>query len=323
MLRSTILFLSLLVASASLSAKKGESIFDRWSRSDDKTIEIHLNLDTLLANRKTDKEMRGIVIDNGEKFGVDISVRGRYRRRTCVMPPLMLQFDKTFLRMAGLNSHNDYKLVTHCTLGERGQDAILREELIYELYRTVEPQASFRTQLLTIKYVNTADGSTFTSYAILIEDTDELKDRLERENCQECYNAPHATFTNIEKVALFQYMIGNMDYSTKLGRNLKLMQDESGMITAVPYDFDFSGLVNPEYGRLMHPDQTAMTDRIFVWEFPVEPELQRAADELLLLEEVLLDQIDDYSEMSATSKREIKRYIKSFYKDLSRGKIGV
>ncbi|PPK84719.1 hypothetical protein CLV84_3881 [Neolewinella xylanilytica] len=322
MLRFTILFLSLLFASATVSAKKGESIFDRWSRTAEKTIEIHLNFDTLLANRKTEREMRGVVIDNGQAFGVDISVRGRYRRRTCVMPPIKLQFDKDLLRTAGLNTHNDYKLVTHCTVGERGQDALVREALIYELYRTLEPEASFRTQLLTINYVNTADGSTFTSYAILIEDTDELKDRLDRDNCKDCYNAPYATFTNIEKVTLFQYMIGNLDYSTKLGRNLKLMQDEQGRITAVPYDFDFSGLVSPEYGRLMHPDQQAMTDRILVWEFPHDPEFDRAADEMLLLETDLLQMVATYPELNSQSKREITRYLKSFYKELHRGKIG-
>ncbi|MGB3799630.1 MAG: hypothetical protein WA952_07415 [Lewinella sp.] len=323
MLRSTIFFIILLAASASLSAKKGESIFDRWSRTDDKSIEIHLNLDTLLANRKTESEMNGIVVDDGQMFDVDISVRGRYRRRTCVMPPIMLQFKKDFLRAAGLNTHNDYKLVTHCTFGERGQEALVKEELIYELYRTVEPEASFRTQLLTIKYVNTADGSTFTSYAILIEDTDELKDRLDRDNCQACYNAPQATFTNVEKVTLFQYMIGNTDFSTKLGRNLKLMQDENGKLTAVPYDFDFSGLVSPEYGRLMHPDQETMADRVFIWEFPTEPDLDRAADELLFLEAELLEVVDTYPELDKQSKREITRYIKSFYKELRRGKIGV
>ena len=323
MLRSVTLFLLLLAASASLSAKKGESIFDRWSHTSQKSIQIHLNLDTLLAYRKTEKEMNGIVVDNGQMFDVDITVRGRYRRRTCVMPPMLLQFDKDFLRAAGLNTHNDYKLVTHCTFGPSGQDALLREQLVYELYRTVEPEASFRTQLLTIDYVNTADGSVFTSYAILIEDTDELQDRMEQDNCKDCFNAPLASYTNIEKVALFQYMVGNVDYSTALARNLKLLKDDNGRLTAVPYDFDFSGLVNPEYGRLTHPEQKAMTDRIFVWEFDTDPELGRAADELLLLQEELLGQVKDFPHLKDSSKREITRYIKSFYKELDRGQVGV
>ena len=322
MLRSTIFFTFLLLASASLSAKKGESIFDRWSRTDDKTIEIHLNLDTLLANRCTDNELRATLIDNGQEFDVDISVRGRFRRRTCVMPPMMLQFDKAGLRLAGLNTHNDYKLVTHCTDDARGQDAVVREELVYDLYRVLEPEASFRTQLLTINYVNTADGSVYTSYAILIEDTDELKDRLERENCENCYNAARESFTNAEKVVIFQYMVGNVDFSTKVGRNLKLMQAEDGRITAVPYDFDFSGLVDPSYGRLMHAGQEAMTDRFLVWEFDTELDLSRAADELLLLEAEMLQTVADYTELSDQSKREITRYLKHFYKDLHKAKIG-
>ena len=323
MFRSTILFTLLLLASASLSAKKGESIFDRWSRTDEKSVEIHLNFDSLLANRTTEDQMRGTIVDNGQEFGVDISVRGRFRRRTCVMPPMLLQFDKDMLRLAGLNTHNDYKLVTHCTADERGQDALLREELIYDLYRILEPEASFRTQLLTVNYVNTADGTTFTSYAILIEDTDELKDRLNRDNCEDCFNAPYASFENAEKVALFQYLVGNVDYSTQVGRNLKLMRNEAGRITAVPYDFDFSGLVSPSYGRLMHAGQQAMTDRFLVWDFANTPDLSRAAGEFLLVEGEILQTIADYPELGDQSKREITRYVKQFYKELHKGKISL
>lgn len=323
MFRSTILFTLLLLATASLSAKKGESIFDRWSRTDEKTVDIYLNVDSLLANRTTEVPLRGKVVDNGQEFGVDITVRGRFRRRTCVMPPVMLQFDKDLLRLAGLNTHNDYKLVTHCTADERGQDALLREELIYDLYRIVEPEASFRTQLLTVNYVNTADGTTYTSYAILIEDTDELKDRLNRNNCEECYNAPYASFENAEQIALFQYLVGNVDYCTQLGRNLKLMRNEAGRITAVPYDFDFSGLVDPSYGRLTYPGQQAMTDRFLVWNFETAPDFTRAADELLLLEGEILQTVADYPALGEKSKKEITRYVKQFYKELAKGKISL
>ena len=316
MSRFTTFCFLLLLSSASLLAKKGESIFDRWSHMDDKTITIRLNLDSLEGARMTADVLRGTVIDNGQEFGVDITVRGRFRRRTCALPPMKLQFDKDLLRLAGLNTHNDYKLVTHCTSDPAGQEALLREQLAYELYQTVDPTASFRTKLLTINYVNTADGSSTTSYAILIEDVDELENRLATKHCDECYNAPLAQYTNIERVALFQYMIGNGDYSTRLIRNLKLMQGDDGRLTAVPYDFDYSGLVDPTYAK------RPVAERSLVWDFAAPADLEAATADFLPLQDDLLQQIDNFDELSKQSKRELSRYVKGFFHDLQNGRIG-
>lgn len=318
MSRFTTFCFLILLSSTLLMAKKGISLFDRWSLTDHKTITLRLDVDRLMENRFTEVVMRGTVIDDGLEFGVDITVRGRYRRRTCTLPPLKLQFDKQLLKLAGLNTHNDYKLVTHCTDDPAGQEALLREQLAYMLYHTVDPSASFRTKLLTINYVNTTDGSTMTSYAILIEDVDELESRLDAKHCDDCYNAPLASYNNAERVTLFQTMIGNGDYSTSLIRNLKLMRGDNGTLTAVPYDFDYSGMVNPTYAK------QPLSERSIAWEFEhALADLTTAAAELLLLKDELLDQIGNYSELSKQSRREIGRYVKSFFHDLQTGRLGV
>lgn len=316
MSRLPLFILVFLLSSVQLLAKKGESIFDRWSHTEHKTITLRLNLDSLEAHRMDADAIRGTVIDNGREFGLDITVRGKFRRRTCALPPMKLQFDKDLLRLAGLNTHNDYKLVTHCTSDPAGQEALLREQLAYELYQTVDPDASYRTKLLTVNYVNTADGSTTTSYAILIEDVDELENRLDRKHCDECYNAPLSQYNNAERVTLFEYMIGNGDYSTRLVRNLKLMKGEDGSLTAVPYDFDYSGLVDPTY---VNHD---VTDRDLIWEFTADMDLSDATAEFLTFEEELLRQVEQYDALSKSSKREITRYLKDFFRDLDNGRIG-
>ncbi|CAH0998675.1 hypothetical protein LEM8419_00020 [Neolewinella maritima] len=316
MLRATLLILFLLIGSASpLLAKRGESIFDRWSHMDQKTIELHLNLDSLEALRYSEAAIQGTVIDNGRSFTLAITTRGRFRRRTCALPPMKLQFDKDMLRLAGLNTHNDYKLVTPCTSDPAGQDAILREQLAYELYHTVAPEASFRTKLLTINYVNTADGSVTSGYAILIEDIDELESRLQADNCKECYNAPLAEYANAEQVALFQYMIGNHDFSTLLTRNLKLLRTADGRLTSVPYDFDFSGLVSPPYLN------AKVKERHLIWEFTDTPDFTAATATLLSLEEQLLQQVEEYAALDKGSKRKISKYLRGFFQELQAGEV--
>ena len=46
---------------------------------------------------------------------------------------------------------------------------------------------------------------------------------------------------------LFEYAIGNTDWSVVQGHNVLLVENASGLATPVPFDFDFSGLVDAEY----------------------------------------------------------------------------
>lgn len=297
--------------------KAGESLFDQWNTDSTTEIELHVNFDSLEVYRKKTESLPALVIQDGNELELEVTIRGKFRRRTCAMPPMKLQFKKAGLRALGLNTHNDFKLVTHCTNDEAGQDALLREQLAYEMYNTVNPAASFRTQLLTITYVNTADGSTTTSYAILIEDSDELQGRLNMDNCSDCYNTPVDQINNIETLALFQYMIGNSDYGTKMVRNMKLLKDTDGTFTAVPYDFDYSGLVNADYANGMaHLQETKVTDRTLLWDYDTTPDFNDAADHMTSLKDTLLEQVANFDNLSDSSKREITKYIKGFYKDL-------
>lgn len=309
---------------ASGTEKSGSSLFDRWMTDNNTNIELHVNFDSLEVYRKKVDFMPAKVIQDGEVLDLEVAVRGKFRRRTCAMPPLKLKFKKAGLRAAGLNTHNDFKLVTHCTNDEAGQDALLREQLAYELYRTINPEASFRTQLLTITYVNTVDGSTTTSYAILIEDVDEMKNRLGGKSCNDCYNMPIANVANAETVTLFQYLIGNADFSTRMVRNLKMVTDTDGQNTFVPYDFDYSGLVNASYAKGMnHLNQSKVTDRVLVWEFADAPDFNEAAEHLVSLKDALLTQVANFDGLTDESKKEICKYLKSGLRQIKSGGLEV
>jgi hypothetical protein len=49
---------------------------------------------------------------------------------------------------------------------------------------------------------------------------------------------------------LFQYAIGNTDWSAVHGHNVLRVESATGAVTPVPYDFDFSGLVDAEYATV-------------------------------------------------------------------------
>ncbi len=49
---------------------------------------------------------------------------------------------------------------------------------------------------------------------------------------------------------VFEYLIGNTDWSAVFNHNVVLIRDAAGRATAVPYDFDFSGLVDADYASV-------------------------------------------------------------------------
>ena len=51
-------------------------------------------------------------------------------------------------------------------------------------------------------------------------------------------------------VAMFNYMIGNVDWSPAYFHNTDLIRTEGGRYLTVPYDFDFSGAVNARYATV-------------------------------------------------------------------------
>ena len=52
------------------------------------------------------------------------------------------------------------------------------------------------------------------------------------------------------KMAVFEYMIGNTDWSVQFLQNIKLITTDSLSIpTAIPYDFDHAGIVRASYAK--------------------------------------------------------------------------
>ena len=81
----------------------------------------------------------------------------------------------------------------------------------------------------------------------LIEDADELAYRTGGIKI-DSMGMPDSFFNDQQEatVALFQYMIGHLDWSVVALHNVVAFRRESGQIVAVPFDFDYAGLVNTE-----------------------------------------------------------------------------
>lgn len=315
------LLLSLLVLALPLHATdlpdKAASVFDRLHRQRIISVTLEIDMQQLQDDRKTTNKQLATFHDGKDSYAVEVEVRGRFRRRVCEVPPLKLKFSKKWLLEGGLNGHNDLKLVTHC-VEDQGREYVLREQLTYELYGLLTNQ-SYRTQLVEITYVDTRTGASDTQLGIIIEDTDEMAERMGGKECDDCYSLTYDQFVygSPEMVTLFQYMIGNADWNPHMQRNVKLVELANGQYSMVPYDFDFSGIVNAEYALPNYDDgQTEVGQRVWQWKYGEQQPSNAVRQHFMDRQQLIMQHIENYDLLSKKSRREISKYIGRFYDDL-------
>lgn len=219
--------------------------------------------DTLKFNIITD--MKSLLRDRGDKpiyhlgktsyktikgktvtLPIKIRVRGNFRKKTenCNFPPLLLNFDKKNKGNSVFNQQNRLKLVTHCI----SRDNIVKEELVYRIYNILTEQ-SFKTRLAQVTYIDSAGKrKPEQKRAFLLEDELILGKRLKAKPYVKVRLRQNLVDSlAMAKVAMFQFMIGNTDWSVPFQHNIKLYTPKKGMPLPVPYDFDHSGIVNASY----------------------------------------------------------------------------
>lgn len=251
---------------------------------------------------------------------IRIRARGSYRYRTCLFPPIRLNFKKSNTEYEDLENEGNIKIVTHCDTSEVFEKYMLREFLVYKLYNVISDY-SFKVRLLEIEYIDISEEvSGFTKYAFAIEPMKQLSDRskgVEIENEKIGFN--YLLNGQAEKIALFQYMIGNSDWFLPLSHNIKfidLVGSEEGGIAAIPYDFDYCGFVNADYA-IPRSDLglESITDRVYLGPCLDEKRLSTALDSFLQYKEQFIDTIRNFRYLDRSERKVLEKYIESFYKD--------
>ena len=179
-----------------------------------------------------------------------IRARGRWRNvaANCSMPPLSVIFgDGTestlFAGQAML------PLTTHCNERPTAQEQyVLKELLAYHIYNELTDK-SMRVRLARVAYEHTGRRPRVVErYAFFTEHFDSLAERngsafWPTEN----FDPRTADAGELAMLDLFEFMIGNTDWSMLRGHNVAHFRAADGTVDVVPYDFDFSGLVNASY----------------------------------------------------------------------------
>ena len=179
---------------------------------------------------------------------VKARTRGIWRLKNCAFPPLRIDVAKKEAHHTIFKGLGKAKLVIHCRDTDTYEQYILSEFQLYRVYQLLTP-VSFRTRLVRMTYTDSASGKVdAVRYAFFIEDPDHL---AKRSNGL-IVKTKGATADDLDSEALalaylFEFMIGNSDFSVNALHNAQLIGTNDGPVLPVIHDFDFSGAVDAVY----------------------------------------------------------------------------
>lgn len=253
------------------------------------------------------------------KDPVLIEKRGHFRSDFCYVPPIKIIFN--YRDSARLYSLKSMKLVSECKVSSDHEQFLFKEFLAYKIYNLITDR-SFQVRLIKVRWEDSAGRKKpLDEYGFLLED---LKDLAARNNCTEWkkgnLNTEQTDRRQMTTVALFEYMIGNTDWAVTVSHNTRLilsMTDTLSRPYVVPYDFDYSGLVNTYYSI---PDEKLeienVTQRVYRGFPRTMPELQQALDTFRAQKKNIYDLINNFSYLSPRSKREMTVFLDGFYENI-------
>jgi hypothetical protein len=320
-------FLLMIYSLTAFSQQEVSSIFDLMKQEGILEINLRTDLSKLLASAEREAEYQAASISFGTEndgfqvWYLKIKPRGKFRRQNCDFPPLKFNFSNEDLVNNGLATYDKLKLVTHCVDNRMdGNESILREYLSYLLYQEISPY-TYRVQLVKIQYIDDhGKVNGFKRFGFIIESTEELTARFKGEECEDCtYSKPEDFDQQAASVhAMFQYMIGNADYSVPLLRNVKLIRRSIDQkLVPVAYDFDFAGIVEASYARpAVHMGQLSQEQRLYLGTLTSDTDLRYTIEFFLNKREALLGIVKRFRRLNGLKRLEIQEYLSSFFVQL-------
>ena len=253
---------------------------------------------------------------------IKVEARGKMRLKYCSFPPMTLKM-KNKKNNEAVFPKGNFKLVTHCSQAGNFENYILKEYLAYKLYNIVTPY-SFKTRLVVVNYVDVNRPKvSYTEYGFIIENTDNLAARNNAvvvENLKVSQN--NMDEYEMARVAFFNYMIGNTDWSVQSQHNVKVLKAADPIVNKgipVTYDFDYSGFVNTVYAT---PNDkipiTSVTERYFQGTCFSEELLKQVINEFHDNQDKFLETIDGFQYLSHPQKKIAVAYLNNFFKKYRR-----
>jgi len=256
---------------------------------------------------------------NPVHFDIKIRTRGHFRRNpaNCNFPPLRLDFSDSETKGTLFEDQNKLKLVTHCqTKKKYYEQCLLKEYMVYRLYNIITEE-SYRVKLAEVTYTDTQGKmDSIVKYGFFLETAGQMAARNGSEEIN--IRNIHQEKTHRDKImnlCVFQYMIGNTDWSVPGMHNIELIRsDHLNPPVAVPYDFDWSGIVNSIYA---YPAPQlgieSVRERLFRGYCRSQSEYQEAFEFFRTKKDEIYSFCENFTYLDEKQSKRVIRYINDFY----------
>jgi hypothetical protein len=252
-------------------------------------------------------------------FDVKVRPRGNTRRVTglCEFPPLKINFKKSQIQNTTFDGNDKIKLVLRCRESEQFTNYLYEEYLIYKAYNLITDE-SFRVRLITITVKDTGYNlPDMTLEGFIIEDDETFAKRTATKQYDGVVHSQDSCeAANIDRMAMFQYMIGNTDWYVNTRHNINIFQrKDSGTLIAVPFDFDFAGVINTLYATTSKEIPiNRVTDRFYKGSCR-NPEVQEETIRLFNeKKEQIYELYENFEHLSEYVIKKDLRFYSKFYK---------
>jgi hypothetical protein len=209
--------------------------------------------------REVGKDTRvegALELEDGTSVPMRCSTYGISRLRECQLPSMLIELEPGVGAGTPFAGHEVLRLVTPCKMGGGHDRFTVLEYLAYQTYGQLT-ELSLKTRLVRVRFHDTEKPDReLAGYGFFVEDINHAAAR----NGLEWTGATPTSFSDLDPrqltlLTLFQFMIGNTDWSAVKGHGssrcchnvamLQALPETTGL--GLPYDFDQAGLVSAPY----------------------------------------------------------------------------
>lgn len=319
-------FITLCPFVAAAQAAAGDAgIFDRLRAYDPLVVSIETDFKKLESDKLEESWQAAVfkVFSHDSmvmRLDVQVATRGNMRKKSCDAPPLKIRFYTQKPASDSIADINELKLVSSCNEGKRQEEWVRREYLLYELYNLVTDQ-SFRAKPATVRFEQAGRPQALReSFSFFIESEEVMAARIGGKTMKPRVGSTRSLDSvAYDRMSLFQFMIGNTDWSVHARHNIKLVYlTASNSIVPVPYDFDYAGAVGTDYAapNSDYPIESVL-ERYYLGACRASGHYQQLFRYYLDLEKPILAQIANSPYINADSHSRMRSYIGEFFKIIS------
>jgi hypothetical protein len=255
---------------------------------------------------------------------VRIRPRGNSRIKLCYLPPIRMDFDDEDYQLDLFDEFGKVKLASTCKVASNNEQYLIKEYLSYKIYEALT-DVSFKTYFFKVNFIDSeGKKKPFSSYSFFIEDIDDVAKRnnaIEVEN--EGLLPVHLDRPSMNLFAMYQYLISNVDWHIPNLHNVKLIKSldhKKPLPMPIPYDLDYSGLVNTNYA-VPHERVPieSITERYWLGNCLEDAEYETVVNSFLEKKDEILSIFEECEHLEKFNKNMAIRFINQFFNLIEKG----